>query len=136
MKAAALATAALLSLSGCAVLQPDFTDMRGVTLPAGLLAPDYVPVNAAVFANLADVQRYCSTADKAQTAAKKLGGRYIACAITTPEGKCLLIKWTHTSWELIGHEAGHCLFAARAKAGNLSGIPPHFIPFTPTESPE
>ena len=127
MMRAALAGMALTLLSGCAVLKPDYSNLRGLTLPAGLLAPDYVPVQAAVLEDLGEVNRICSLAFKNKQAAKA-GDRYLACAITTKEGKCLLIKWVNTTWEHFGHEAGHCLFTARAKAGNLTGIPAHFIP--------
>jgi len=115
-------------LGGCAIkLVPDYTDLRGVTLPVGLLAPDYVPVNAAVFTDLSEVNRICKLAFKDDPQANATQ-RYMACAIVTKEGKCLLIKWANTTWDYFGHGAGHCLFSARASAGNLTGIPPHFMP--------
>ena len=129
----ALAVAAA-ALSGCTVtLKPDYTDLLGLTLPPGLLAPDYVPMNAAVLDSLAEVNRICQLA--AANSGSTARGYYMACAITQKDGKCLMVKWTHTTWAHLGHEGGHCLFTARARAGNTAGIPPHFLPSTPKVTP-
>ena len=128
MRCAAAVVGALV-LGGCSVtLKPDYTDLTGLTLPAGMLAPDYVPMNAAVLDNVADVHRICAIAlNKGGNAPSRF---YMACAITQPDGKCLLVKWTNTTWAHMGHEAGHCFFYARAMGGNTTGIPPHFLPST------
>jgi hypothetical protein len=123
----ALAALAALVLSGCATLKPDMTDFRGVTLPVGAVAPRYVPINVAAMADLAEVQHWCTQADQSGTAARA-GGKYLACAVPTKDGRCLVIVWQHTAYEVLGHEAMHCLFTARGLAGNLQGIPPHFVP--------
>ena len=115
------------ALSGCTLtLKPDYTDLLGLQLPPGLLAPDYVPVNAAVFEDLAEVNRICAAAITKTGGTAR--GYYPACAISQKDGRCLIVKWTNTTWAHLGHEAGHCLFTARAQAGQLAGIPPHFLP--------
>jgi hypothetical protein len=128
MMRAALASMALTLLSGCAVLKPDMTDFTGVALPVGLQAPGYVPVQVAAFENLQDVQRHCSNSDKRQQAAQAIGGMYLACAITGKDDRCLIVMWTQTAYQLIGHELMHCLWTPRTRAGHATGIPAHFIP--------
>lgn len=120
-----LITAAL--LHGCAVMKPDMTDFTGVELPSGLQAPDYTPVQVAAFENLQDVQKYCGAKDKRQQAAQT-GGMYLACAVYTTEGRCLIIVWTQTAYQVLGHELMHCMWTPRQRAGiSAAGIPEHFV---------
>jgi hypothetical protein len=112
-------------LTGCMTMKPDMSQFTGLELPVGLQAPDYVPVQVAAFANLQDVQRHCSTADKQQQAAA-VGGIYFGCAATTEKG-CLIIVWTQTAHQIMGHEFMHCMWTPRTQAGNTQGIPAHFV---------
>lgn len=125
-----LAAVALLTLSGCATTV-DMTDFTGVTLPVGMQAPAAVPVQMAAFDDLRTVQRLCSQADKRQQAAQAVGGMYLACAITHKDG-CLIVTWANTAYQVLGHEAMHCLWTPRTRAGQVAGVPAHFI--TPKEA--
>lgn len=114
-------------LHGCAVMKPDMTDFTGVTLPDGLQAPDYTPVQVAAFENLQDVQKYCTAGDKRQQAAAA-GGMYLACAVYTKDDRCLIIVWTQTAYQLLGHELMHCMWSPRQLAGmSADGLPAHFV---------
>lgn len=114
-------------LHGCAIMKPDMTDFTGVTLPDGLQAPGYTPVQVAAFENLQDVQKYCTAGDKRQQAAAA-GGMYLACAVYTKDDRCLIIAWTQTAYQLLGHELMHCMWSPRQLAGmSADGIPAHFL---------
>jgi hypothetical protein len=124
---AALVLIAAFALQGCAAMKPDMSQFTGVTLPVGLQAPGYVPVQVAAFESLQDVQRLCSRSDKRQQAAQAVGGMYLACAITGKDDRCLIVMWTQTAYQLIGHELMHCLWTPRTRAGHATGIPAHFV---------
>jgi hypothetical protein len=132
---AALVLIAAFALQGCAAMKPDMSQFTGVTLPVGLQAPDYVPVQIAAFENLQDVQKYCSAADKRQQAAA-VGGIYFGCAISREDTKgCLIVVWTNTAHQILGHEVLHCVWTPRAMAGKTAGLPAHFIPPTAKVQP-
>lgn len=114
------------ALTGCAIMKPDMTDFTGVQLPGGLQAPGYTPVQVAAFEHLQDVQKYCTAGDKRQQAASA-GGMYLACAVYTTDDRCLIIVWTQTAYQLLGHELMHCMWTPRTLAGRVAGIPAHFV---------
>jgi hypothetical protein len=117
---------AALALHGCAVMKPDMTDFTGVQLPEGLQAPGYVPTQVAAFKTLQEVQHWCAKGDKRQQAAA-VGGMYLACAIYTNDDRCLVIVWTETAYQLLGHELMHCMWGPRTMAGKTDGVPAHFV---------
>lgn len=127
MTARLLALLLLALASGCSTLRPDMSQLTGVELPEGLQAPDYVPTQLVAFEDFQKVQYYCSKSDKRQQAAAVIGGAYLACAISTVDDRCLIVTWTHTAYQLVGHEVLHCLWTPRTRAGKTEGIPPHFI---------
>ena len=115
------------ALTGCAIMKPDMTDFIGVQLPDGLQAPGYVGTQVAAFENLQDVQKYCAAGDARKQAAA-VGGMYMACALSQPEqNRCLIIVWTQTAYQLLGHELMHCMWTPRTRAGQAVGIPSHFV---------
>lgn len=123
-----LALIAAAMLHGCAVMKPDMSQFTGVQLPDGLQAPGYVGTQVAAFENLQDVQKYCSAGDKRQQASAA-GGMYLACALSQPEqNRCLIIVWTQTAYQLLGHELMHCMWTPRQLAGmSADGLPAHFV---------
>jgi len=128
MRRAILAATAALSLSGCAVLRPDFADLQTVHLPAGDLTAEPVPVTFSAFADCGRLQYVCHKAAQASGDPAPRGA-YTACAISHPGG-CALAHWTTTSYAHIGHELLHCL-ANRASAAKRAQLPPHFQKATP-----
>ena len=126
MMRAALAALAAAALSGCAAMRPDMSQFTGVQLPVGMQAPQYVPTQVAAFENLQDVQRHCGRADKRQRAAAA-GGMYLACSIYTTDKRCLIVIWTQTAFEVLGHEFMHCMWTPRTRTGKTAGIPAHWV---------
>lgn len=124
------AICAALALSGCAVLKPDFTDLRGVKVPAGDLTPHPIPITFSAFEDFGRLQYVCNLADKRNQASGLLKG-YTACAIVHPKG-CALAFWVHTSYEHIGHEVVHCFEPWMSDAVRAQ-MPIHFQQLKPWE---
>ncbi len=117
--------------SGCAVLTPDYSQFRGVTLPAGDQHTEAVHITISAFDSLSKLQEICAKRDQSNAAAGPLRS-YIGCAITWAKG-CAIAVWTQTAYEVLGHELMHCVWGPRTEAGRTDGIPTHFIRPPPAE---
>jgi len=112
-----------LALQGCAVLTPDYSNLRGVEIPVGDLTENPVPITLSVYESFQKLQEVCQKADALHQASGPFRA-YFACAITWYKG-CAIAIWKHTAFEVLGHETLHCLAAAAGldKRGKLD---PHF----------
>lgn len=132
-RALTLLAAAMLT-TGCAVLTPDYSQFRGVTLPPGDQHTEPVQITISAFDNLSKLQDVCSKADGSNAAAGPLRA-YLGCAIGWTKG-CAIAVWTSTAYEVLGHELMHCVWGPRTQAGRTDGIPPHFIKPPPADKRE
>lgn len=127
MKRTALALLAAASLSGCATmtaLQPDYSNLRGVTLPAGDMTAAPVPMTLSLYEDYAELNRLCSKVTYGAGALVSPFKGFFGCAITWEKG-CALLAPTNTAFEVLGHESLHCFSMAATPAKRLQ-LDPHF----------
>jgi len=114
--------AAALLISGCTIT-PNYTHLHEVTLPAGDMTAQPVPMTISVYSDIKDLQRVCKRADSLDQA--KGANMYLGCAIPWKNG-CAIAVLSGTTFEHLGHEALHC-FAFASTPEKRAVLGHHFL---------